>query len=184
GHRFCIEWNDCDGANVWVHHCTFRSNLSFGQIGRAYVSGKTRFSHNRIALENHSSLTFEMQISNCEVDHNYVTGARNGCWSISNHPINPNDGKVWHSAEDNRFRSTHGDWYIHHNIIETRGGGGNSFGAGHTGSNAWPISDVLVENETFVFTTSSGQAWYGIAMGSTGNGGVPGAPYTSSNLVI
>jgi hypothetical protein len=169
GHRFNIEWNDCDGANVWVHHCTFRSNLSFGQIGRDYVSGKTRFSNNRIALENHNSLTFEMQISNCEVDHNYVTGARNGCWNSSNNPTG------WHTSEDNRFRSPHGDWHIHHNIIETRATQGNSFEGGFWGHVQWPAANILIEHETVVFNTSSGIRWFGVIIGNTGS---------SSNIVI
>src|SRR5690606_16372348 len=121
---------------------------------------------------------------NCEVDHNYVTGVRNGCFSISNHPINPNTGSVWHAAENDTFRATHGDWHIHHNVIETRATQGFSFSAGIYGSNAWPISNVLIENDTIIFNTTAGQPFVGVAIGTNGANGNPSTPYQSSNITI
>src|SRR5690606_37236025 len=150
--------------------CHFRSNLSFGHIGRDYINGKSRYSHNRIALENSPSLAMEMQISNIEVDHNYITGTRNGGVSSSNNPA------TWHaSSVDSRFRSPHGDWHVHHNVIETSANQGFGFAAGLYGAVAWPLHNILIENETVVFNTTSGQAVFAVIVANS---------YPSSNIII
>src|SRR5690606_9058229 len=154
GHQFALEWNDHDTGNIWVHDCYFTTNISFGGVGKASVSGPLRISHCFINLPTTGnrppSLIVESQISNFEFDHNYVVAARNGALSSSNSP------EGWHMSSPAEFRTTHGDWHIHHNIITTRGTAW-SFDQGFIGGLNWPVQNVLVEHNTFVFETTAGQ---------------------------
>src|SRR5690606_14960990 len=61
---------------------------------------------------------------------------------------------------------------------------GFSFSAGIYGSNAWPISNVLIENDTIIFNTTAGQPFVGVAIGTNGANGNPSTPYQSSNITI
>jgi hypothetical protein len=151
GHNFNLEWIFCRFGNIYVHDSYFNSNISFATRGTNL--GHTQFSNNTFDMPSGITFIAEMQVSDIEFDHNFITGigGRNGVFTSLN------DQDTFTAG----FQESFSDWDIHHNIIKL---GSNSFTNGIFGGLNWEVTDILFEQNTIHFITTSGPGWLGMVV--------------------
>jgi hypothetical protein len=153
GHRFNMEGLYNNVGNISIHDCNFNNNISFGGLSDlAHTLGGTEIYNNTFTMNpDPPTFVIEMQISDVEIHHNFIRGAKNGGFTS----LNDQDtfGNANHAPIT---RGDHGDWHIHHNIFEL----GTANGYGITGGLTWDIKGLIFEQNTIRFTTTSGGIWY------------------------
>lgn len=161
GHRFNMEGLYQSVGNVYIHDCKFNNNVSWGGLGDLVHSlGQTRVYNCHFVLEpDPPTFVMEMQISNIEIDHNFIQGATNGLF------ISLNDQATFgNPAYAAISRGDHGNWNIHHNIIEITT---NSSGYGMVGGTNWDTKGITFEHNTIVFKSTSGGPWRVVVVDDT-----------------
>jgi hypothetical protein len=156
GHHFNLEWLDVNPGHILVDNVFFNANISFGLTGVAATHGYTRITNSTFDFDDPTNITFvaEMQISKIVIDHNFVVNARSGVFESLNNQNTYKGGESGGSP----FAQDHGDWWIHHNILQLTTGA--SF-AGIFGGLTWDTDDQIFEQNTIRFLTTSGGLWFG-----------------------